>query len=101
MKNKPIFFLGILIFIMTILSVNVLAENPAIDLDYTPYPSHAGDLIELQFFIQNTGSSALENLTFQLNVDTPFTLDSIREQHTSLIDVDETKILKIEECEAG
>ncbi|MEM4703394.1 MAG: hypothetical protein QXP53_02855 [Candidatus Pacearchaeota archaeon] len=59
------------------------AKDIDISLSYKPYPAHPGDILELEFEIQNNEASAL-NLTLRLEVDDPFNLISGKEKSISL-----------------
>jgi len=64
----------ILFFVFAISITGALAQDLRISLDSSPYPCYANDVVELEFRITNENAAALNNVTFSLDVNDPFTL---------------------------
>lgn len=83
MEKKLILGFMVIAFLL-VLSSSVLASVLDISMEQEPYPVKAGENLELNFSIKNTGSENLTDIVFDLDTDDSLTLKTNSEQPLDL-----------------
>ncbi len=88
MKKEKIILSLILMVVVLMANTNLVSASSNVDLSYTkivllnqdPDPAEPGHYVELRFKVEKFGNFKMEDMTFELEVEYPFSFDSSSKQ---------------------
>lgn len=86
--KKILIILSLFVMVIFIANTNLVIASSDVDLSYTkivllnqdPDPAEPGHYVELRFKVEKFGNFKMEDMTFELDVDYPFSFDSSSKQ---------------------